>query len=144
MIETTVVLSVCECVRVFCLRSHRGPCTGLIRWHCGVAKLQRVMVCQLLHHKLVAWTAALFCLSHFLSFLFVCLIFPVLLFISVFLILCLFLRPESSGDSAAFLSTSRSFSGYELLAAAAWSERSTAVGQQSRPQPLHRCSLART
>lgn len=67
-----------------------------------------------------------------------------LVFISVFLFLCLFLRPESPGDSAAFLSTSRSFSGYTLLAAAVWSERGPAIGQQRRPHPICACSPERT
>lgn len=136
-----VVLSVCKCVKVCCC----GPCTGIIRQHCGVAKLQLVMVCQLLHHKLVAWTAAVFCLA---LFFFVCLsdYFCTLVLIPEFILLlyCLFLRPESSGDSAAFLSTSRSFSSYTLLAAAVWSKRSAAIGQQTGPHPLHHCSPPRT
>lgn len=53
----SMVISVCKCVKV---------CTGLIRCHCCVAKLQQVMVCRLQHHKLVARTAALCCLSQFL------------------------------------------------------------------------------
>lgn len=134
-----VVLSFCKCVKVCCLLGHCGHCTGLIRRRRGVAKLQQAMVCQLPHHKVTAWTAALLCLSLFLS-LFVWFFLNFCVLFSVFF----FLRPESSGDSAAFLSTSRSFSGYALLAAAVRSERSPAIGQQARPHTLRRCGPART
>lgn len=91
------------------------------------------MVCWVLHHKLASWTPALFFLCFFLS-------------LSIyFCISCaLFLRPESSGDFAAFLSSSRSASGYLLLAAAVWSQRSPTTGQQSRPHPIRHCSFTRT
>lgn len=86
------------------------------------------------------WLSGLLYFSVSLCFflLFVC------LFISISLVPCVFLRPESSGDSAAFLSTSRSSSGYTLLAAAVWSKRRPAIGQQTRPHPSRHCSPART
>lgn len=78
----------------------------------------------------------------FLSFLLCCKLYS--FYITTFIILCLFLRPESSGDSAAFLSSSRSISGCALLAAAVWSQRSPAIGQQTRPHPVRHRSLTRT
>lgn len=92
-------------------------------------------VFQLMHHLLVAWTAALF-----LSFLFDHLV-PTLL---LFLVLSPSLRHESSRDSAAFRGAPRSPSGYDLLAAAVWSEGSAATGKQRRPHPFHHCSPPRT
>ena len=76
-----MVLSVCKCVKVCCLLGHRGPRARLIRWRWGVAKLQRAMVCRTRLHKVVAWTAALLCLSLFVSSLFVCVTLPALFYL---------------------------------------------------------------
>lgn len=126
-----MVLSVCECANVCCMLGHHGSWTGLIRLLCSVARLPQLMVCWLLCHDLAPWTAAL---CHALSFWF---------FWSLFVIFSLFLRSESSGDSAAFLSTSRSLSGYTLLAAASWGKRSPSFGQQARRHPVRRCGITR-
>lgn len=55
-----------------------------------------------------------------------------------------FFRTESPWDVAAFCCTARALSGCKLLAAAVWSQRSTATGQQRRPHPIRHRSSART
>lgn len=61
-----------------------------------------------------------------------------------FVIFCLLCRVESSGDSATFLGTSRPLSCYALFAAAIWSQRGPAVGQQRRRDPICCCGVTRT
>lgn len=116
---------------------HCGPCPGLIRQHCVVAKLQEVK-CISANAPLVGCLDC--CTLLFLSFLFDHLV-PTLL---LFLVLSPSLRHESSRDSAAFRGAPRSPSGYDLLAAAVWSEGSAATGEQRRPHPFHHCSPPRT